>query len=62
MQCVIVLVTQYDDDDDDDVRHLKHITYTVLEIGNHHGGRAKITYACYTILFNVVCRCSIKAI
>jgi len=27
MRCVIVLVKQYDDDD---VRHLNHITYTVL--------------------------------
>jgi len=60
-QCVVVLVKQYDDDnDDDDVRHLNHITHTVPETGNHHGGRAKISYAYYTILFNAVCRCSIK--
>jgi len=60
MQCVIVLVKQFDDDDDG--RHLNHITYTVPETGNHHGGRAKITYAYYTILFNAVCRYSIKPI
>jgi len=59
MQCVIVLVKQFDDDD---IRHLNHITCTVPQTGNHHGGRAKITYAYYTILFNAVCRCSIKPI
>jgi len=45
------------------VRYLNQIRYAVPEAGNHYGGTCQNhIYAYYTILFNAVCHCSIKAI